>query len=383
MQLDLERNKVDPLLVDQWLIRSCPLPLSISASLRNKQFHPIAAAIMDAIANHSERWHSIDFVLPSFCYGHLERVRGHLPNLQYINIEKEFWQPSRFPSLDLFSAVPQLRHLSLWGSVSSDFHFSTDNLIKLHMGRERTDICLNMLRDCPRIIDCTFEGFLNANDALIHVLPDQLESLDVHFDCTYTDQISDVFDALTTPALRNLTCIATSLRHSFPHCNFISLMARSSCSLRALTLIDTKTSDDQLIECLRATPTLEELSLTRTHTTKKILQMLTLRAGLSSILLPKLKTFKQLHQSDLDLPALASFLRSRWDIAESAPTNTEPPPSFVRLQSLDVDARACKATPDVHTMAELQRFVKEGMTIRLRTNRPLRHSVKHRPIVFQ
>jgi hypothetical protein len=143
--------------------------------------------------------------------------------------------------------VSQLRQLSLSGTAKVDLDFSTDNLIQLHMADGYAHRFLNMLRHCPRVIDCTFTGVLNACVPLGHTIADQLESLDLVLNFERVNQILDIFNALTTPALRKLAYQA--FESIFPHRSFISLMARSSCSLRALALIDTIIPDDQLIEC--------------------------------------------------------------------------------------------------------------------------------------
>jgi hypothetical protein len=130
----------------------------------------------------------------------------------------------------------------------------------------------------------------------------------------------------------------------------------------------TTTSDDQLIECLRATPSLEGLSLTRTKTTFKTLQMLTLQnisnPELPNVLLPKLKVLNWSGITGSNFPVLISFLRSRRDNIESTPLHIEPS-STARLQSFTLDICGTNAVPDPRTKAELQRFVKEGMDMRI------------------
>jgi hypothetical protein len=73
LQLDLDQHKTDPLLLDQWLGRSCWLPLYICVSLADEEYDPSLAAIMESVAVHSERWRNIYFILPSYCYNYLER----------------------------------------------------------------------------------------------------------------------------------------------------------------------------------------------------------------------------------------------------------------------------------------------------------------------
>jgi hypothetical protein len=114
-------------------------------------------------------------------------------------------------------------------------------------------------------------------------------------------------------------------------------------------------------------PCLEALSLTKTQTTHKTLQNFTfcdiLNAGLSGVLLPKLKIFNETCENNLDFPVLVNFLRPRWDNRVDIK-----PSSIVRLQLVSFDACNSDVMPDVHEIVELQRFVQEGMEITIMIN---------------
>jgi len=85
----------DDVLVNQWLTRSSSLPLSIFATHdddhdgRDSRRPTVADAkdILEIIAQHSERWHRIDFKLPPFCYEILQCIQNRLPTLRYIRIK--------------------------------------------------------------------------------------------------------------------------------------------------------------------------------------------------------------------------------------------------------------------------------------------------------
>jgi hypothetical protein len=86
-----------------------------------------------------------------------------------------------------------------------------------------------------------------------------------------------------------------------------------------------------------------------------------------NVLLPKLKVLNWSSITGSDFPVLISFLRSRRDNIESTPLHIEPS-STARLQSFTLDICGTNAVPDPRTKAELQRFVKEGMDMRISIN---------------
>jgi hypothetical protein len=366
--LDLERNEIDPVLVEQWIDRSCGLPLSIWAFLCKSDGHSSQAsdvAIMHLIAQQSQRWCNIALELPLFFYESLEHIQGHLPNLQNISIHKQSsWERNEPFRFTMFSDTPQLRSLSLSGL--SDPAFSTDNLTKLRIERQPVNECLKMLQRSPRLIECAFLSIQGANsDAeLIHTLADQLESLELQFSSTYHNRISNLFDALTIPAVREFSCQAEGLY--FPYSNFISLVTRSSCSLQTLTLRFVEIYCDALLELLEVIPSLERFSLKGGRVLGDILRVLTCCD--SNIILPNLRVFEHLYSRfHHDFPALLDFLCSRWDDREMTSSNVKMP-RIARLQSVEFRILDSGASPDPGEIAQLQRFVEEGMDIKLTVN---------------
>jgi hypothetical protein len=366
--LNLEQYVIDPVLVEQWINRSCGLPLSIWAFLvtESDELRASDVAIMHLIAQQSQRWCNIALKLPSFCYESFEYIKGHLPNLQYVSIDRESsWQRDESFRFMMFSDTPQLRSLIINGfDVLSDFAFSTDNLTKLCIERQPVNECLKMLQRSPRLTECAFLNIqgANSNAELIHTLADQLESLSLIFCEDYPNEISDLFDALTIPAVRELSFQADGLY--FPHSSLISLVTRSSCSLQTLTFKFIQTSDDELLELFRIMPSLEKLRLTGGRITDETLRMLS-RCD-SDVLLPNLKAFERCSSSGSlhrDFPALVGFLRSRWDDRESNVSG------IARLQSVAFRILGPgSGMPDPVTMAQLRRFVQEGMEIKLVIN---------------
>lgn len=370
VELDLD-ELVDPVLVDQWLTRSGTLPLSICAWVQSDVPNPSVVAIMDIIARRSDRWRNVAFELPSFCYDALSRVKYKLPNLKYFALDNLMWSTGREPKLDMFSFAPSLRNVRMWGFSPHILALPTNQLTALRMDCEYVDSCVAMLQCSPHVIDCTFETIRVPSSGLYHAFTHLLESLVVTFDARDDGPIYDILDAFTIPAVRKLSC---SPYGGFPHSNFIHLMTRSSCSLRTLSLTGVYIYDMQLIGCLRAAPSLEELFLNQVTVTNGIWPMLNPSHPLSrapaSTLLPKLTTFEcsgPLDNFNLDFSVLESFLRSRWCDKESIVFKDSESSSIARLQSAKFEMIG-SGVPDLHTLAQLQQLVEEGMNLKLSTS---------------
>jgi F-box-like len=369
---NLQKKKLDFVLVDGWLKRSGSLPLSICAALPSDNSSPIIVAIMDVIAKYSERWQNVHFELPLHCYDVLKRVKSRLPILHYIGIEKEPWAEVAL-HLDMFSVAPLLRHLYMRGINLYDFDLPTDQVTKLTLECDFVNEFLYLLRYSPQVVHCLVVGISipSPRDQLHHALASKLENLEISFDQDYNGPISDILDALTLPAVRAFSCIAVEI--DFPHLSFISLISRSSCSLQSLCLESCKTSDSEFVDCLRAIPSLQKLLLTEVTLTHEILRLLTpcyiSDANPSQDLLPNLTTFEFMGPVDtfkLDMNVLLNWLRSRRVNGRSMLSNNERS-HLAQLQSVKFNAVDSEA-PDAYALAQLQHLVNDGMEIVLETS---------------
>jgi F-box-like len=369
VQLNLD-NAPDsvPSLVKGWLDRSGKLPLSIFAIRENNSPNPNVLAVMDIIARHSERWEYIIFQLPSFCYDALKCVQNRLPHLQHLSV-------NNLPSIDLmetFNVAPELQTVGIRGPFVHTITLPTNQLTVLTIECASVDECLAVLRDCPRVTDCSFFGLGYFRLATYTSAP-LLESLELEFVDHFAQEVGRVFDCLEIPAVRWLYCQASG--HTFPDSNFISLISRSSCSLRTLFLADFIFEDDAFIECLRAVPSLHRLSLHRVYTgvATATFWMLdpfnTPIVGLSDYLLPNLKEFELVDYGPLSFPALLSFLRSRRGHGNGTLTkllSAESSGVISQLQLVKVEVEEAQVL-DGHALVGLRQLVEEGMKIELVT----------------
>jgi hypothetical protein len=135
--------------------------------------------------------------------------------------------------------------------------------------------------------------------------------------------------------------------------------------LESLLIEDLRIStDNDLINCLEAVPTLTELSLLNVvNITNKTFQMLNPgHSDFSRGLLPNLTTLKYAGTLLLDFHCFSSFLRSRWETGKRSPSDEE----ATRLQSVNIKTYT-QGRPDDDTLAQLNQLAKEGMKISLVT----------------
>jgi hypothetical protein len=365
--LDLTR-KMDTVLVDQWFGRSGSAPVSIYALCKTSTPDPAIVAIMHAIARHSERWHTVELELPFFCFKPLEIIKNRLPNLQRLIINKEMWppHPSLVASVEMFSVAPRLWAVSIQGFTHYSIQLPTSQLTKLSVESVYVQECMEMLRRCPQVIDCNFDGIVQLSHDPGHVLAARLTSFQLGVHNEYNEHFSSVFNALTIPAVREFSCHTTGC--IFPYWSFISLMSRSSCSLHTLSLVGCTTSDTDLVSCLRAQPSLSELSLGYLTTSNTLLEMLTpghwSNVGLGK-LLPNLTHFEYTTELALDFSIVTNFLLSRWNTEEPdfSGNNSQ---DITRLKSAIFSTEE-NGKLDSRTLAQLNQLVTEGMHIEIMT----------------
>jgi hypothetical protein len=267
------RSNMDPDLVDQWLIRSGTLPLSICividiigefASSPSDLDLQVVVAILDIIGQHTERWRHVAFDLPQYCYDELTRIKHRLLNLESIFIQSPA-SLERVHELDsdLFADAPQLREAHLKIMDPHHFTFATTQLTTLSLERSPINDCFDILRRSPRVTHCSFKVIWptsNLHLILTPILTPHLESLELGFASMFSD-VTQVFNCLTIPAIQTFICRSDGFR--FPHLSFMSLMSQSACTLQELCLNNWQISSNDLIECLRAAPSIHTLSLTR------------------------------------------------------------------------------------------------------------------------
>jgi hypothetical protein len=152
----------------------------------------------------------------------------------------------------------------------------------------------------------------------------------------------------------------------FPDESFVSLMARSSCSLQTLSLENLIMTDKQFIACLRAAPSLCELSSSDVSITNEAFRMLYASdPPNANKLLPNLKVFKYLGNIDLDFSVLACLLRSWWNNRECGLFGSMSS-RIIQVESVMFQTKG-NGVPDDNSLAQLRQLISEGMQIGLST----------------
>ncbi|KAJ7359347.1 hypothetical protein DFH08DRAFT_769263 [Mycena albidolilacea] len=223
------------------LARSFPHPLSFDM---HRSCH---AGDVKEIIRHCERWGAVEFLLPENDPHVFDEVRGRLPRLEKFCLNLEYQTPHVVQS---FAEAPQLKNLSLLsgnlelGSVVLPWHQLT------HLTCEDfTDVeCVDMLRQCPALVECHLIGYDNdrSMDSIISFPPivhDHLTCLKIH-----GTSHMDLIRLLKLPCLR-------VLKFSFQHFAsdsddgiLVSFLTRSRCRLERIWLWNA--TDLSLLRCV-------------------------------------------------------------------------------------------------------------------------------------
>jgi hypothetical protein len=321
---------------------------------------------MRVIARHSERWRTAEFELPFFCFNSLDGIKHRLPNLQRLIINKEKWSPYPSP-LEIFSVAPQLWDVSFRGFAQCLIQIPASRLTKLAVECPSVSACVEMLRQSPDIIDCHFYGILQSGSGTtrrqpeVQVLAAHLQTLQLGVYNEPDEQLSPVFNSLTIPAAQALRCHTSGC--IFPSWNFISLISRSSSLLRTLSLSGFRISNDHLISCLRAVPSLSELSLEYLTTSNELLEMLNPYYWSNfdaDRLLPNLTFFEYTSEFDLDFSIATSLLVSRWNYHDEDFGNNLPTVIPLKAAIFTTEGHG---KLDTELSAQLKPLIMDGMRI--------------------
>ncbi|RDB21796.1 hypothetical protein Hypma_011035 [Hypsizygus marmoreus] len=360
-------------LLEEWIARSHNLPLAIHLKLDVARVESMRdmTSIMDVFARCSKRWRTVDFDVPIF-----------FPHDTYLcNLA-----PTQFPQLtslslrvgcvnthlDMFLAAPQLHDVQLSGFPQDSFTLPWAQITHLRLCPTTVQQCLSLLGSTPNLTHCTLEN-ITRSDVLnpSPVLAQHLQSLSV---ISFTHiPLSELLDALLLPAVHTLSFHVTG--NTFPHWSFVSLIARSGCTLEHLALNAVRISEWQLWECLQAVPTLRVLELTDldrvTNDTIRVLnpQNRALLGGPSPrCLLPSLRAFTYTGGMEVNMLSMAHTLYSRWmEVDEDDPILgvdkverlCEWKFATTARVSVDADGKACVTC--------MEKLAREGMVMSLVT----------------
>jgi hypothetical protein len=182
--------------------------------------------------------------------------------------------------------------------------------------------------------------------------------------------LTDIFDHLTLPSLTNLDLMFAYLA-TWPHLSFISLLTRSSCNLLTLTFRYVEMSPLELLECLRALPSLVYLHLECVACLEGLtLSALTVVGG-SQIVVPKLQYFLahslSIIPNQVTNELFVNMVESRWWPDADAVGPDIPSRQVARLRQAHLSYEDSEPLyVNEHTLQRIRRCSEEGLDISLR-----------------
>ncbi|KAF9467519.1 hypothetical protein BDZ94DRAFT_961562 [Collybia nuda] len=298
-------------LLKEWLSRSQKSPISIFLNLAKPvEFldSDIMWDIMDIVAHCSERWYHISLDTPYFFDGQncfIPEGFSQLHSLQILH------QSRNFPrGLEVFEHAPVIRKVTLQAYMG--ILLPVNSLSHLRLEYAFLSDCLMLLQRHPNLTQCIFESIYNrhadGNELLQVVNAPSLQILDLTFAFGHYQIVTSLFDNISAPALHKLKL--TMGRNPLPRHNFISFLERSSCQLSQFDIYECGSTEEVLVDCIAAMPSLTELgfrNIVGTYT----MHSLTLDPNYEyspAVLLPNL-THLSLTITENDIFDFAAFLK--------------------------------------------------------------------------
>jgi hypothetical protein len=357
-------------MVQTWIERSGQYPLSISLESHHKENSP--QSVIDMIVNHSHQLRLFDVSLRPSVFQLLAPLKSRLPMLQTLRLHVHTSPGHLRHPCDVFEDVPRLRVLDT-SCPPGMFVLPLKQIVQCSLLDLGIDNCLEILHRSPNVNTCTFtrtDGFFHFHSPVVsHV---KSLSITEFLDDAFKFGFQLLLTSLTLPSLREIF-IENSKGYHWPQAGFMGLLSRSSCQLRKLVLSRARISNRDLVSCLEATPTLEELEIgdmatpsdadhTYAHPINDtVLQALSHRAGWSSqrTLLPSLHSLRIWGDSKFCHSIFLKMIESRW--LGTLPTG------LTRLQRVDVDLTIYDMLWDFmpQTWDRVEELRNQGLDIRL------------------
>jgi hypothetical protein len=225
---------------------------------------------------------------------------------------------------------------------------------------------LALLKTCPSLEQVKSESYLrppppsDIQPPVITTLH-KLQYLELRI-----EESEILLDHITVPALKHF---AFYHGPEWPHLSFLSLLSRSASQLLSLDLLQTEISETELLDCLRALPTLETLQIRDSDLDWEVLfDAMRYTVGNNQTLVPNLHSFnfEPFDEQWSDFPPLASsfmkMVESRWWLG--------PPPSggkqcVVPLQRAHVYVYFKESHMDYRVFCRLNGLRDQGLDVEL------------------
>ncbi|KAJ7778762.1 hypothetical protein DFH07DRAFT_539487 [Mycena maculata] len=355
-------------LASLFLERSTSRPLSIS--IRS----PVDIRLVELLAQHTWRWHTLHFSFPSPTF--YEPLKLHLlglPKLENLRIADTFGigdiesDPIALPN------APQLRDVVLKGPLER-WSLPWSQLTRLQYDVPRIQDAIGILRLCRGLVECSLDKLsvaVEEDPSSLCTLRD-LRFLRLAVETTGVTSTPEAhimktfFTSLKTPKLASLEVVG-----QFNPTDFTEFLLRSKCKLKHLTLGTGYTKDETIILALENLPALKTLVLdadigTTRHIqnrviTDKLLRRLVLDPNSPDCLLPRLTHLALRTSVNFEDQVLFDLIDSRWILWVTELSGVR----VSRLASVDLHFCGKKEELAPFTVAQLRVFFKAGLRISL------------------
>lgn len=332
-------------LIHTWLARSgsCLLSFYIVDTIRKDEQEPhmtTSASVLALYAPHYNRWQNVRLEYLDWRvdtgFAALLPCADPPRALESLHLARDFWRPNERAQLSLMLSAPRLRDCT-WISntdLGKTFHASFPQLSRLFLERPLVqEDFMHILGEGANLEACQF--FVLASSPLERapgevVLRHNLRSLDIT-----ADLFGRLFAQLELPHLTDFSVrrfdVVPHHVSVWPHAAFLSLLARSGCVLRGLSLTDMDVSPAEMREVLRAAAvrgSLERLVLWNDRRMKhtivddEVLRLLTW-AHAEEQVCPRLASVKFWGCQTATDGRVADMVQSRWR-PQSPPGGTGP-----------------------------------------------------------
>jgi hypothetical protein len=348
----------------------CPLTIYIFW-----EEHPYTSShpVLDIIAQHSHHWYNMLLFLPMRAFPAFSAIKGCLPLLTELTLGTEddiFPYPLLLdPALEMFESAPQLRCFESINLSPHVFRLPWAQLRRCPMMSAAVDECIDVLRRSPNLEECRFICLCRSFSTphpLVPVQLSHLRSISIMIPTwnPYVD-VNDLFEHLTSPLLRSLEIY--DLQSTLGP-QFFSFLSRSP-DIERLGLRRTSLTDEDVIQCLRAVPSLIHLDieeqrpgLTINH---NLMSQLTYRRpssedGGSPYLAPMLTSIRLRHDNhDTTIDqVIVDMIQSRWTLDGTAGSRAQ----VMRLQSV-LFVTIHPINPQIMSLVDV--FKTEGLDIEM------------------
>ena len=246
----------DSAMINNWLQRSdSPLSLQLDTTsffvVSERTTHPV----LDVFVTHCHRWQTINFSLYERLIPVLNTVKC-CPMLRAVEIAVAGLSLKSEHTLYAFEHAPLLRDVTLhihpqmikipWGQLT-------------HCSIEGGYECLDIMRQS--LVVETFSLELKGTSRSSILPPITLGSLLTLNIYSHVADLHPILDHILAPALADITFRSSAMYGSTQTFQFVPFLSRCSSTIQSIALCHVHPTEDELIRCLRETPSLRKLTI--------------------------------------------------------------------------------------------------------------------------